>query len=287
MAKPQYPFLFHALQITANQGQRSWNDRIANGVLWLLSVTSLLAFGLILRRRRSAGHVTTIVALLAAIPLFMVHLAQGYGDIVLAQWMILSLASMIIGIEEENHAMLMLSAIFVAACVWTKSEGFIVALIPWLLVILFFTTQRMMSKRNAMKICSVAVLLSIPWPVFAVLSGLALTPHTGDATLACNAAAIRDVLPALLARGSFGIGFWIVPAFMGILSYRAWKHDPQIDRRAFITLLWGIIAFVIISFTYTCTPNAQFLLNGESFYRQMLLPLSLLIVSAWMTVKDA
>ena len=26
MAKPQYPFLVHALEITANQGRSAWND---------------------------------------------------------------------------------------------------------------------------------------------------------------------------------------------------------------------------------------------------------------------
>src|SRR3989344_1121418 len=43
IAKPQYPFLVHALQITANQGQGVWSDRIANTMTFLLTLSGFFA----------------------------------------------------------------------------------------------------------------------------------------------------------------------------------------------------------------------------------------------------
>jgi hypothetical protein len=64
MAKPQYPFLFHTLQITANQAQRVWSDTVANTILYFLSITTFISLYILLRSMvGSAQSAITITAI--------------------------------------------------------------------------------------------------------------------------------------------------------------------------------------------------------------------------------
>ena len=47
----------------------------------------------------------------------------------------------------------------------------------------------------------------------------------------------------------------------------------------FFLLAWGVVVFAEFIFVYLFTPNVQFLLNAESYYRQMMIPASMLMLS--------
>ena len=53
----------------------------------------------------------------------------------------------------------------------------------------------------------------------------------------------------------------------------------EIDRRYILTLLWGLIAMAGYMGVYLLTSNTEYLIIGQSFDRQMLLPASLLTLS--------
>ena len=55
--------------------------------------------------------------------------------------------------------------------------------------------------------------------------------------------------------------------------------------RLIVTLGWGILALLIVLFTYVCTPNARFLLNGESYFRQLMVPAALLITALGAAIR--
>ncbi|HRH94208.1 MAG TPA: hypothetical protein PKV72_06800, partial [Candidatus Peribacteria bacterium] len=98
MAKPNYPFLFHALQITANQGQREWSDTAANAIHFLLTLSTFGAIFVLLRRLRGTFVAGVAMTVMLTIPLLALHLAQGFGDITLIQTLALSLACLCMGI---------------------------------------------------------------------------------------------------------------------------------------------------------------------------------------------
>lgn len=280
MAKPQYPFLFHALQITANQGQERWNDRAANTILLLLAWSALAATGLMLSRIKGVTMALLAVTLIAGVPLTGIHLAQGYGDIVLLELMVLSAAALAVALHEKNGRALLLSGLFATACVWTKSEGLFFALGPWLLLSAFLFWKEILPRREAVRAIITSIILSAPWPLFLLMTGQSFTPHhESDLSFSFHADAFRELLPALFARGSFGGIWYLIPAAFVMLFIMERQKKGTLRRLYLLIALWGAIVFAENLFIYVFTRNAEFLINGQSFYRQMLLPASLFLLS--------
>lgn len=281
MAKPQYPFLFHALQITANQGQARWNDTAANAILFVLSVGSFAAVFLLLARLRGRLHALVTITLIVSIPQLSLHLAQGYADINLVQSLLLSLACLAVWIEETSRrrAWLLASALFVASAVWTKSEGVVFGLLPWLLILGTCAWKKPSVRRDACFAAGVALALSLLWELFAWAKGLSLTPHSSDTIVSFHAEGLGDVFFGLMSRGSFGIAWYVLFAVTGLILLLSHRRDPRIERRSLPLLAWGWFVFIAILFIYLMTPNVRFLLNGESYYRQMMVPSSMLLLA--------
>ena len=291
MAKPQYPFLFHALQITVNQGQKEWGDTSANAILWLLSLSTFVALFLVIRSQRSLLHSLLTITGILSIPLFSLHLGQGYGDNVLAQYFLLSLVFLHLTYEEvdrkKKFTLLLLSGIFVSASVWTKSEGTFFGLIPWLLIVALTLGRTQETRMLAIRSAGVTLLLSIPWHLFALTKGLLLTPHGSDTTFAFHPEALSEVLHGLFDRGSFGIAWYVIIILGVTLIYEHWrKKNQRIDTTSFPGIVWGLLVFLEFLVVYLATPNVRFLLNAESFYRQMMIPAGMLIMSLGMAIRN-
>jgi hypothetical protein len=80
---------------------------------------------------------------------------------------------------------------------------------------------------------------------------------------------------ALFGSGSLGPIWFILPLPILLLLKKSSWEKLSLFSFALLSLL-GVL------FIYLFTPNVGFLLNGQSFYRQMLLPAALLI--AWIVV---
>lgn len=287
MAKPQYPFLYHALQVTANQGQKEWNDTAANTILFLLSVCSFLALAVIVKKIRGTTQAMVTIAALLGIPLLSLHLAQGYGDLNVLQYMLLSLVCLAVWNESNDKriGMLMLSGIFAAACVWTKSEGLFFGFAPWMLLVALIVRKDKAQWKQASTAGLVSIALAAPWPVFAWAKGLSLTPHSSDTLFAIHTEGFSEAFLGLVSRGSFGIAWYVIPACIILILIAARKKLPQIERKELSMLLWGGLVFAQVLFIYLCTPNVRFLLNAESYYRQMMIPAAMLILACSLCMR--
>ncbi len=285
MAKPQYPVLFHMLQLTANLGQPAWNDAAANAVLELLSIGTLAGVYFILRRRRSSRQSLLTIALITGIPLVSIHLGQGYGDLNLLQYLLLSLVCLaesadtgIDGHLPRSRRWLWLSAVFILAAVWTKSEGWFFGLLPWTLLLAFCAWRQSHLRRTAVMALIGVAILSLPWYVLLHAQNLNLTPHGTDTMFKFHAEGVPEVLHGLFTRGSFGPLWYGLPIVTALIVVLARKRDPLIKRRHVAFMVWGWLVFLEVLFIYLCTPNIVFLMNAESFYRQMMIPGALIIL---------
>ncbi len=291
MAKPQYPVLFHALQLTANLGQRSWNDTMANTILELLSISSFAAVFLLIRRMKNSTQALVTVALIVGIPMVGVHLAQGYGDINLLQYLLLSLTCFAIYADRSKKHMhqswrwLVLSTIFIVACVWTKPEGWFFGLVPWLMLLANHAWRHAEQRKNAIVVAITAIALWIPWYLLLWAKGLGLTPHSSDTLFAFHPEGVREVLHGLFDRGSFGILWYALPVAMALIVLLGKKKHALIDRSHIPLLFWGSLVFLEVLFIYLFTPNVAFLLNAQSFYRQMMIPGAILVLGCSMCIE--
>ncbi|UPA23122.1 glycosyltransferase family 39 protein [Candidatus Peribacteria bacterium] len=277
VAKPQYPILFHALQITVNEGNRDWNDRSANAIHFFLTCSLFIAIFLLLQKKKGTDSALLAVTLLTSIPLFAFHLSQGYGDLPLVLFLCLSFLTLWIGSVDNDRRWLMLSAVFVAASVWTKSEGLFVGWAPWLLLVLLAmrTKENRLTHRTPL---IVGFLLSLPFPLFLLSQGMGLTPHASDSRIEWHPEVIDDIFSGLFASGSMGAVWYGIAVASTLVLWLTWKKDERADRSVLLLGLWGFLSLLIILGTYIFTPNAAFLANGESYYRQLMIPAALMIL---------
>lgn len=283
MEKPHYPFLFHSSQIIVNQGQTEWSDALGNGIHFFLAASSFLALFLILRRLSGVTPALLAVTVMTGLPLASAHLGQGYADLMLAQFAVLSLACLLLCVRERGGWLLM-SALFASAAVWTKEEGLSFVLLPWLgLLILFFWLQKGLRKNIIQAVCT-AVVAGGSFPMFALLHGFGLTPHGNDTALSFNAEAFSGVPEALFLTSSLGPVWYVLPIALIATVCMGMKEHVKVDRLELLSLLWGGMVTLLVFYIYLLTPNAAALLNGTAFYRQMFTPIGLIIVSIVVTV---
>ncbi len=277
MAKPQYPFLFHALQVTANQGQNMWNDTAANTILFFVSLSTFGALYLMLRRHMSLSMTLGVLGALCSIPLFAIHLGQGYADLNLAQYFLLALACLYLWDEEKAPQWLVLSGVMIAAGVWTKSEGTFFGLVPWLVTVAVIYLKDRPKRREILRASLISIVLSIPWHLFALTRGFLLTPHGSDFEISLHTEGFKDAVLGLFSRGSFGIGWYAILLITALVAVEAWKKRAR--KKDLWMLLWPGIVFLEVLFVYLMTPNVRFLLNAESYYRQMMVPAVMFVLA--------
>ena len=186
--------------------------------------------------------------------------------------------------EANRRNSLLLSAITVASGVWTKSEGLQFGLIPWLILVAIPCFWHPQWRKPACIAGLSAIILAAPWPIFALTHGLNLTPHSTDTLFAFHPEGVSEVLLGLFSRGSFGVTWYVLAAMLTGTVIMAIKRDPRIDRLQALALLWGGLVFAEVLFIYLCTPNIVFLMNAESFYRQMMIPAGMLIISCMTSI---
>ena len=282
MSKPQYPFLFHALQILVNEGNTVWHDQSANGILFLLNIGSLVSLFFVVRGLRGTTQALVTVTLLTGIPLLGFHLAGSYADMHLALFLLLALGWFCTALARRERSSLFASALLVAAATWTKSEGIVIGLLPWTLLLLLCWKQ--FGRLRVLQALGIAWMCSVPWPLFLLMRGLSLTPHATDTRFGWHPEGVLPALQGLFSGGSFGIVWYALPAIIVLLFSAHRRRSPQVDSLLLLTLLWGIVAFLLVLATYLLTPNISFLLSGQSFYRQMMIPPALMLLScayAW------
>lgn len=250
--KPHYPPLYHLIQLGAMQLVPEWSDSVANGVHFLITLSAFIAIFFLLKKLRSFDDALITITLIVGMPLMMLHTGGSYADITLISF---ALLSAVLLISDK----LILSAVFVALCVWTKLDGLPFCLLPWLLCMAFI-------KQPKAKPIITALALSLPWLLFVWWNDLALTPH-GSSDLELSLPSLVTchlLLSSLFVGGSFGLLWYL---FIGKTQLR---FSP--------TLLWAAWTFFGYIAVYLFTSNTEYLLLGQSFDRQMLLPAALLAI---------
>lgn len=269
VVKPQYPILLHALQIVFMLPLRGWHDTAANAATFLLSLSSFLALFLLVRRDHGAFIALVMITALTSVPLVTVHLGQGFGDIHLIQYFLLSAFLLERGIRLEDCASLALSAMLVIASAWTKLEGFYEGIGFWFLL---WLGSSMIERRKIPWQVLPLFLFALPWPLFVKLHHMLLSPHNRGFEFHFSAIPLGFFYMG--TEGSFGIAWYIIPFCLVILfTLRFLKILPRLP----IPLLWGLLAMVFAFVIFFCTGEVSGLYNQESFHRVLLAPLLLLI----------
>ncbi len=281
--QPQFPILLHSLQILFMTAQGRWIDAVANGATFFLSVTSFVAFFFLLRRR--IGGISALIGLwiILAIPLLTVQLGQGYADIHIVEYLLLSAILFLRSSEESNTCLLLLSGLLCAAAAWTKQEGFYFGLLPWMLfAMLWIVRNRSFVRRISLHLLPPLIIGSL-WTLFILFRRMPLGPHDSDFSITWHPEGIPTLLQSLFTMGSFGIHWYIILLFalLAPVLLRCRVHQTML-----LIFAWGGLMFFELLFVFLFTPNVRFLLSQQTFHRTALLPLSMLTLATLLIVID-
>lgn len=272
VAKPQYPVLLHSLQMLPALFA-GWNDRTANAMTFLLSCTSLTSLALLIRRSYGTMVSVLALALLTAVPLAIVHLRQGYGDIHVATYLLLSAFLLERFVRERKLPLLVLSLLFVVAASWTKLEGLTVGVLSWALLAAYDAWSSR-SWSRAMRFTPLLLSVALLWPALILFKGLSLSPE--GAALGLHPEALPLYADQVLLRGSFGVYGFVLPALTAAFLIA--------ERRKFFAssnalTLYGLLTLAFVSGVYLCTAEVKGIIDQNSFSRTMLIPVLLLTLA--------
>lgn len=271
--KPFYPFLVHGFHILANTGQETWRDGMAGFMTFLLSTSLLASAFLLLKRTVGFSLALLTVTVIVSIPLFAMHMGEGYADHLLAEQALVSLAAFVCAERGCLRRGILLSGLLAAAAVWTKAEGLFFVFLPWLLLVLLAVSLKRLRAFDGVSAVLVSLVVAGLWPLFVLLKGFAFTPHgSSDFTIGWHPEAFPAMLRVFFAGGSFG-PFWAMFLIALCTLFLAERR-----RLPWSLFLPGILSLATVIGIYAFTSNVTYLLNGESFDRQLLTPAALLIV---------
>jgi hypothetical protein len=275
-SKPQYPILLHSLQIFVMLFQQGWRDSIANAGSLLLSLTSFFGFTLILLRLRGVFFAVLTLALLFMIPLVPEHLSQGYGDIHVIEYLLLSALFAYLFLQTFSRPLLTLSMLFCASAAWVKQDGLVFGVLPWIILMGVIAAIEPKRRRDIVSSMVMITLFAGAWSLFLLFKGMSMSPHSGDTVISWHPEGVPMALFTLFSAGSFGIYWYVVFVLLivlGVVVRNAWRaFVPEL-----FVVLWGLITLVETLFVFLCTPNVSYLLNSQTFSRTMMIPLFLLL----------
>lgn len=277
VAKPQYPFLVHGLQIFVHQGQRDWSDRAANTVTWILTITSLGAALMMLRKLSGTLNALIAITVMTQIPLFGIHLSAGYADVHLAMYAVLALLALAQWERTRDSHALALSSLLVLGSLWTKSEGLYFVFAPWAVALGILWLKNRGQLKPLLWALVTPLLCFVPFLGLILSKGLPLTPHSSDGSFGIQWEGFKVLPTALWSDGSFGIIWFVIPIVMISILLKKKTPSLKLEPWNLALLAMCLLSLLGVLFIYLFTPNVGFLLNGQSFYRQMLLPAALLI----------
>ena len=265
--QPQYPILFHSIQMLFSLSQ--FRDQVVNTATFLLSLTSLCSLFLFVRDRRDSFCALILLMLLTGIPLIAIHLRQGMGDIHILLYVLLSAMLLEQALTSRERSAFLLSAIFVSASAWAKYEGLYFGVLPWLAIVSIDALRNRSPWENIRFGILPALLLTIPWPLLTLLRGLNLSAHGGS--LAFHPEAIPLIFEQLFTLGSFGIIWWVITLLLPLLLWFERRRLVQFFLEHPV-LFWGCISFILLLGVYIFTNDVRGLIHRDNFSRAMLLP---------------
>ncbi len=263
-----------------------WNDSLVNGLhaFWYLGIIALLYFAL--RRYVSNGWSLFGVYVLMSLPLYVMHNTNAYGDAFLSVHVFCAVSVLLHACMakdgQQSASFLRIASLAGALLVFTKNEGMLVFLPPFVLCMLLtvwtlrrtqsFTMQQIFTSLAGM---GVAILcIAGPFLLFKWMNGLTFGNAKPFTSLAFGWQ--EHVLQAV-AVNTFFEGNWLLlfPLFFGLIIAK-W-------RTAFSWLLVPMCYFLLVYvgqvFLYLFTGLSREALMQTGYARGLiqLMPLTVML----------
>lgn len=218
----------------------SWNEQAVNTApvfyyIFLLGTFYFALEGNLGRLGRLGG-----TYLLASLPFLYFHSWIPYTDLLFAAYLFLAgvgIYRYLVSAEQER-VWLWVSAVGLAMAIWTKNEGFAVALPVIFVIVTFFSAAKKWSMRDYLRYWLVVVVVSAPWLLFKFINKLDLL--SGDSSsfkIAFNEQFVREWFLSVFIRSHFNF-LWLLLFLLLIFKFKKIWQAPQLR---YLCLLIGLL----------------------------------------------
>ena len=267
--KPHYPVLLRTIQMV-HMLIPGWSDTLSNASTLALSFTIFGSLFVFIKRIVSTECALITCTFFSAIPIAVIHMEQGYADIHLAGYLLLSALLLEQALKNNNTKLLTISSLLCAGAAWTKMEGFYFGVMPW---IAFVGIDAFLNKRwksNLLYGIIPLILIAIAWPIWILSQGLLLTPN--ETGLGFYLADYKMILRKMFIFGSFGVHWYAITAGLLLLI----PARNRMHMQSWRMILWGIGVVLLLIGIYLFTEEVKWLRQRTAFTRAMIFPTMLL-----------
>lgn len=272
---PQYPILLHSLQIVYALPS-GFSDQTVNAGTFLLTISLFSSIYLLLCKQLDRLGALITLSLLLGMPLVLIHLRQGYADIHVTGYILLSAVLLDRALSTREPYALLLSALFIAAAAWTKFEGIYFGILPWLAILGIDLLRQKSWKWSLLFGALATILLTLPWPLYLLAINMPLSPHSRGFEYHLDA--LPHVFEQLFTLGTFGFHLWGIAALLILFFLLEWRriHLFVLDRPS---LSFGLLSTFLVLGVFLFTAEVDGLLHRHNFSRAMLTPVLLLTLA--------
>jgi hypothetical protein len=279
-----------ALQGLLGSSVEGWSDPLVNSVHLIWFLAFLVVFAAAIARasqrrdpRQSWLMVLLGLYLLTSLPLFLIHGASAYVDVLLGGYIFLVLTSFyewlgsVQSSPKQARTWLLLMSSMASAMLFVKSEALLIFLPPFLLLFgsaALLWQQRWQSSLRALLLpFSIIAATGVPWVLFKISQGLTFgnAQAVSQLPLAFHAGVPTAIYHGLFNTGSFLFLFPLI-LFVIALTTRSWF-------RGRVSLLLVFLVMVLFGefLIYAFTPLATEALRHTGFSRGVVQLLPLLV----------
>ncbi|MFI5296249.1 MAG: hypothetical protein ACHQ0Y_14645 [Thermodesulfovibrionales bacterium] len=251
-----------------------WNEAFVNLHSLLLFLCLLVLEYEFLKRE--AGKMTAMIMtfVLSAIPVLIYNVLSGYADMAVGYYFLTAAIMLFYWQRTGKNSFLVYSGILSSIAMFTKNEG--IAIVFPVLLLTFFghllfagrSWKSTVAPAALFLISSVAILLWLGSS--GALSAIVTISGIKEAPFTFHPEGLAPLVTHLLIFRSFNL-FWFGVILLFALN---WKRAFRAETRFF--LIPSILSFCAILFVFLFTPNVQWLINGTTINRTMLIVIPLL-----------
>lgn len=267
-----------------------WNDELFKVIFGLFLISLLTVFYCSIRRFASRPVSLLSTYLLSTLPLLVHHATIEYTDLPLCVYFICSALFLLNYFESNDERHLYFSSLLAGISAWTKSEGMSLLLIN--LFVLFVHLIRTNKDAGKMfgslsKYLLIGLAFKIPWSVFNFYYHIPKNVWQKiEYTKVFENLYRIPVIIEYFYRKLFFYGNWNIAWFVFIAALIFSLRDLK-KTRYFYSLMLIILVMSAFAFLYYITPSYQWLLEGTTLNRNILIIMPMVIYFISLSLNEA
>ena len=254
-----------------------WDETFVNLHSVILFICLLGLVYEFLKRRAGAIRALIIIWVLTGIPVLINNVLSGYADFAVGYLFLASMVLLHYWHITGKKRFLVFTGMLVSVAMFTKLEGLAIVF-PALLITFFICllSPRYSWKRilNSLGLFVISSSLIVFWLIKSqALNALMAISGINNSAVRFHPEGIRQLVEMLFVYRSHNL-FWFGISFIFVLKWRA-ALRPEV--RFF--LIPSVLSFCAVLFVFLFTQNIQWLMDGTSINRTMLVVIPLLTLA--------